>query len=178
MRFDFAWNNFDLGIFFQGVGKRNWYPSPNQDDVYGGSRLWNLYGYTLTSFIATDYKDNIWTEENHDGYFPRLRPIQSYNGGPLGTVNDRYLQDVSYLRLKNVTFGYTVPFKKSFISSCRLYFSGENLWYWSPMKKVTKYVDPELAVATGTYITSKMSGTTGTGYTMPLTLTMGLNINF
>ncbi|MBO7604024.1 MAG: TonB-dependent receptor [Bacteroidales bacterium] len=178
MRFDFAWNNFDLGIFFQGVGKRNWYPSPNQDDVYGGSRLWNLYGYTLTSFISTDYKDNIWTEENPDGYFPRLRPIQSYNGGPLGTVNDRYLQDVSYLRLKNVTFGYTIPFKKSFISSCRLYFAGENLWYWSPMKKVTKYVDPELAVATGTYITSKMSGTTGTGYTMPLTLTMGLNINF
>ena len=178
MRFDFGWNNFDLQVFFQGVGKRNWYPSTNQDDVYGGSRLWNLYGYPLTSFIATDYKDNIWTEENPNGYFPRLRPIQSYNGGPLGTVNDRYLQDVSYLRLKNVTFGYTIPFKKSFISSCRVYFAGENLWYWSPMKKVTKYVDPELAVATGTYITSKMSGTTGTGYTMPLTLTFGININF
>ena len=178
MRFDFNWNNFDLSIFFQGVGKRDWYPSANQDDVYGGSRLWNLYGYTMTSFIATDYKDNIWTEENPDGYFPRLRPIQSYNGGPLGTVNDRYLQKVNYLRLKNVTFGYTVPFKKSFISSCRVYFAGENLYYWSPMKKVTKYVDPELAVATGTYITSKMSGTTGTGYTFPLTLTFGMNINF
>lgn len=178
MRFDFGWNNFDLSLFFQGVGKRDWYPSANQDDVYGATRLWNLYSYPVMTFIAKDYKDNVWTPETPDAYFPRLRPIISYNGGPLAAVNDRYLQNVSYLRLKNITFGYTVPFKNAFISSCRFYFSGENLFYWSPFKKVTKYVDPELAVASGTYITSKMSGTTGTGYTMPLTLTFGLNINF
>ncbi|MCH5173389.1 MAG: TonB-dependent receptor [Bacteroidales bacterium] len=176
MRFDFNWNNFDLSLFFQGVGKRDWYPSANNEDVYGATRFWNLYSYTIMSFISKDYKDNIWTEDNPDGYFPRLRPIQTYGGGPLAQTNDRYLQKVNYLRLKNITFGYTVPLKKSFISSCRVYFAGENLYYWSPIKRWSKAVDPELAVATGIYTNG--SGTTGTGYTMPLTLTFGLNLNF
>ena len=172
-RFDFNWNNFDLSIFLQGVGKRDWYPTANNEDVYGATRFWNLYSYTVLSFITKDYKDNIWTEENPDGYFPRLRPIQTYGGGPLAQTNDRYLQKVNYLRLKNITFGYTVPFKKAFISSLRFYFSGENLAYASPLKKYSKAVDPELAAATGTYYSGS-----GVGYTMPLTLTLGLNINF
>ena len=172
-RFDFNWNNFDLSIFLQGVGKRDWYPTANNEDVYGATRFWNLYSYTMTSFISKDYKDNIWTEENPDGYFPRLRPIQTYSAGPLAQTNDRYLQKVNYLRLKNITFGYTVPFKKAFISSLRFYFSGENLAYASPLKKYSKAVDPELAAATGTYYSGS-----GVGYTMPLTLTLGLNINF
>lgn len=172
-RFDFNWNNFDLSIFLQGVGKRDWYPTANNEDVYGATRFWNLYGYTLTSFISKDYKDNIWTEETPDGYFPRLRPIQSYGGGPLAQTNDRYLQKVNYLRLKNITLGYTVPFKKSFISSLRVYFSAENLAYASPLKKYCKTIDPELAVATGTYYSGS-----GVGYTMPRNIIFGLNINF
>lgn len=172
-RFDFNWNNFDLSVFFQGVGKRDWYPTANKDDVYGATRFWNLYSYPQLSFISKDYKDHIWTEDNTDGYFPRLRTIQSYNGGPLGQVNDRYLQKVNYLRLKNITFGYTIPFKNTFVSSCRVFFTGENLYYWSPLKRYCKTVDPELAVATGTY----KSGT-GTGYTIPKTIVFGVNINF
>lgn len=172
-RFDFNWNNFDLSIFFQGVGKRDWYPTANNEDVYGATRFWNLYSYTMVSFISKDYKDNIWTEDNPNGYFPRLRPIQTYSGGPLAQTNDRYLQKVNYLRLKNITFGYTIPFKSKVISSCRVFFSGENLYYWSPLKKYCKTIDPELAVATGVY----RSGT-GTGYTIPCTITFGANINF
>ena len=156
-RFDFNWNNFDLSVFFQGVGKRDWYPTANPEDVYGATRFWNLYSYTMVSFISKDYKDNIWTEDNPDGYFPRLRPIQTYSGGPLASTNDRYLQKVNYLRLKNVT----------------VFFSAENLYYWSPLKKYCKTIDPELAVATGVY----KSGT-GTGYTIPCTVTFGANINF
>lgn len=172
-RFDVNWNNFDLSVFFQGVGKRDWYPTANPEDVYGATRFWNLYSYTMVSFISKDYKDNIWTEDNPDGYFPRLRPIQTYSGGPLASTNDRYLQKVNYLRLKNVTLGYTIPFKSNIISSCRVFFSAENLYYWSPLKKYCKTIDPELAVATGVY----KSGT-GTGYTIPCTVIFGANINF
>ena len=172
-RFDFNWNNFDLSVFFQGVGKRDWYPTANPEDVYGATRFWNLYSYTMVSFISKDYKDHIWTEDNPNGYFPRLRPIQTYSGGPLAQTNDRYLQKVNYLRLKNITLGYTVPFKNNIISSCRVFFSAENLYYWSPLKKYCKTIDPELAVATGVY----KSGT-GTGYTIPCTVTFGANINF
>lgn len=60
-------------------------------------------------------------------------------------VNDRYLQNASYIRLKNLTIGYTLPIKSKFIERGRVYFSGENLGYLSPMKKYCKTVDPEAA---------------------------------
>ena len=55
------------------------------------------------------------------------------------------MQDASYIRLKNLTVGYTLPVLKKVFTKLRVYFTGENLWYWSPMKKYTKYIDPEAA---------------------------------
>ena len=63
-------------------------------------------------------------------------------------MNDRYLQNIRYLRFKNLTVGYTVPKKatrKIGIEKIRVYFSGENLAYWSPFKKHSRYIDPEAA---------------------------------
>ena len=63
-------------------------------------------------------------------------------------VNSRYLQNLRYLRLKNLSVGYTVPAKASKkigMDKIRVYFSGENLHYWSPFKKNSKYIDPEAA---------------------------------
>lgn len=60
-----------------------------------------------------------------------------------------FLQNIRYLRLKNLTVGYTIPAtltKKAGIDQIRIYFSGENLCYWSPLKKNSKYVDPEAAI--------------------------------
>ena len=54
------------------------------------------------------------------------------DGRALGTVNDKYLQNIGYCRLKNLTFGYSIPEKvlrKAKISQLRVYFSGENLAY-------------------------------------------------
>lgn len=42
-------------------------------------------------------------------------------------MNDHFIEDASFLRLKNLTLGYTIPFKK-IVSSCRVYFSAENLF--------------------------------------------------
>ncbi len=66
----------------------------------------------------------------------------------LSRVNSRYLQNLRYLRLKNVSVGYTLPKKVSSLAGLekvRVYFSGENLAYWSPLKRITRYVDPEAA---------------------------------
>ena len=71
-------------------------------------------------------------------------------GGYLRDANDRYLQNIRYLRFKNLTVGYTIPAKitkKAGIDQVRVYFSGENLYYWSPIKKHTKYIDPEAAIS-------------------------------
>ena len=78
-----------------------------------------------------------------------LFPARKPSGGYLSKVNDRYLQNIRYLRLKNLTVGYTIPAtltKKAGIDQIRIYFSGENLCYWSPLKKNSKYVDPEAAI--------------------------------
>ncbi len=71
------------------------------------------------------------------------RPVEK-----LAPPNSRYIQNVRYLRLKNLTVGYTLPQKWTkaiCLDKVRFYFSGENLAYWSPIKKYTKYLDPESA---------------------------------
>jgi hypothetical protein len=65
----------------------------------------------------------------------------------LAVINDRYLQDISYCRLKNLTIGYSLPKRwtdKADIDGVRFYFSGENLHYWAPGMH-TDYIDPEMA---------------------------------
>lgn len=132
---DISWMGFDFSIFFQGVGKCDWYPDANC--VF----FWGPYSYRRPTFISKDLQGNCWSPENTSGYFPRQRAQLVKNS----VVNDRYLQDASYLRLKNLTIGYTIPFKSKVIQKGRIYFSGENLGYMSPMKKYCTTVDPEAA---------------------------------
>lgn len=68
------------------------------------------YGYPYNSFIPTNFLDNVWAEDNPDAYFIRPRSNMS-TGGYLRDANDRYLQNARYLRLKNLTVGYTIPAK-------------------------------------------------------------------
>lgn len=141
------WMGFDLAIFLQGVGKADWYPDPD------ARAFWGLYARPFASFIPADFQDKIWTPENPDSFFPRPRGyIAMKDGRALGTVNDKYLQNIGYCRLKNLTFGYSIPEKvlrKAKISQLRVYFSGENLAYASALKKGSKYVDPEQALTNG-----------------------------
>lgn len=131
----------DFSIFFQGTGDHYWYPAGMN------YMFWGPYSYPYTSFLQRDFIDRVWSEENPDTYFPRPRAYSS-TGGELSKVNSRYLQNIRYLRLKNVTVGYSLPEKltrKIGIEKIRIYFSGENLAYWSPLKKYTRYLDPESA---------------------------------
>lgn len=136
------WYGFDVSVFFQGTGNHYWYP-------HGQSMpFWGCYSYPYLSFLPTDFIGKVWAEDNTDSYFPRACAY-SASGGYLSKVNDRYLQNIRYLRLKNLTVGYTIPptlTKKAGIDQIRIYFSGENLCYWSPLKKNSKYIDPEAAL--------------------------------
>ena len=166
------WNNFDASIFFQGVGKRDWYPAYSASSQ-GANSFWGPYSFPSTSFVHVDFPNNAWTEDNRNAYFPRIRGYQSYSGGSLGTVNDRYLQRISYLRFKNLSLGYTIPLNKNILERIRIYVSGENLYYWSPLKKYNKTIDPELAISSSTY-----SNNTGSGYAYPRVYTVGVDITF
>ncbi|MBO4446498.1 MAG: TonB-dependent receptor [Bacteroidales bacterium] len=138
-----SWNGFDLSIFFQGIGHMDWYPG--EDARF----FWGPYARPYTTFIPKNFHTMYWTEENPDAYFPRPRGYVAMNGQrELGVKNDRYLQNIGYLRLKNLTFGYIIPQKatrKAKIEKLRIYFTGENLFYFAPGLH-SKYIDPEMAM--------------------------------
>ncbi|MBE6235802.1 MAG: TonB-dependent receptor [Bacteroidales bacterium] len=139
----FDYFGFDVSAFFQGTGNHYWYP--NDESM----AFWGPYSRPYCSFLADDFLDHVWAEDNPDAYFPRPRAYSAFTSGAyLANVNDRYLQNIRYLRFKNLTVGYTVPqtaTKKIGVEKIRVYFSGENLAYWSPFKKHSKYIDPEAA---------------------------------
>ena len=161
----FNFFGFDFSIFFQGIGHQDWYPgSDNQ-------RFWGPYSRPYTSFVGRDFMADVWSETNKDAYFPRARGYSALSAGSLYYTNDRYLQNLAYLRLKNLTIGYTIPQKalrKAGISNLRVYFSGENLWYTSPLH--SKYVDPELLA-----VASDKNGDT---YSFYKTFSFGVTLEF
>ena len=92
-------------------------------------------------------------------------------------MNDRYIQNVRYLRFKNLTIGYELPtsiISKVGLEKVRVYFSGENLHYWSPITKVTDHLDPESCFTRG----SATDDLNNQSYPWQKTIMFGLDINF
>ena len=141
-----SWYGFDVALFFQGIGHIDWYPAAD------ARSFWGPFARPYQTFIPRDFHTMYWSEENPDAYLPRPRGyIAMSTSRSLGAVNDRYLQNIGYLRLKNLTFGYSLPekaVKKAGISKLRFYFSGENLFYLAPGLH-SKYIDPEMAMTNG-----------------------------
>ena len=123
--------------------------------------------------------NNYWTKDRPDAYLPRYSGY--YNPLYKGTANTRYLQDVSYFRLKNLQFGYNLPKKwiaKAGFSKVSVYFSGENLWSWSPLYRHTK--DYDVAVITKGSDNDLTSGDKGDGFNYPTmrNLSLGISITY
>lgn len=142
------WYGIDFSLYFQGVGRRDWYPNTES------TTFWGPYSRPYQGFMETTFMNNVWSEDNPDAYFPRYRAYEALGeANSLGPANTRYMQNIGYLRLKNVTIGYTLPCWKKVFSDFRIYFSAENPWYWSPLKKYTRSIDPESANASSQAIT-------------------------
>ncbi|MBU3012257.1 TonB-dependent receptor [Polaribacter vadi] len=157
------WNNFDLGLFLQGVGKRDYYP---KDYLYWGfyqQPYAGGYAHLNDYYRATDdspelmaqhsqaYIDAGLAHANTDANYPVAQAwLADRNLGEridqakgLAIPQSKYLLSGAYLRLKNITFGYTLPntfTNRIGISSLRIYFSGDNLFEWS---EVADFFDPE-----------------------------------
>lgn len=143
-----SWNNFDLSLFFQGVGKRKVYLSTDYSHPY--QNTWDNYSFKE----VMDY----WTPENRDARFPR-----PHQGNHNYLYSTHWLQDASYIRLKNLQIGYSIPkqiLSKAKMESLRLYVSGENLWESTSMIML----DPE-------------SGGTGV-YPINRSFSLGLSLTF
>ena len=113
------WKGFDITITGQGVyGVQQW------------ASGWGLRPFYQGTPVGTDYIANMWTPEHTIATDPRL-----YFADMGGTKNNRestyWLHDGSYFRVKNLTFGYTLPTeisRKFKVNMLRLYFSGDNLF--------------------------------------------------
>lgn len=169
---DLEWNNIFLSAFFQGVGKQDWYPS-NEASV-----IWGQYNRPYAQ-MPKWHLNNYWTEDNPDAYLPRYAGYYApfYKG--TNNANTRYLMDVSYIRLKNLQVGYTLPSKWTDairMKKVSIFFSGENLWTWSPMYKYTRDID----VTANIYGTDSVLSSTGDGFNYPTlsSYSFGLNITF
>lgn len=156
------WKGIDLSIFFQGVGKRDFYPPIWSNE---GVLFWGFTG----GFGSNLYEEtsDFWTENNTDAYY--AKPYNSDEVKKNQQVQTRYLQNAAYIRLKNLQLGYTLPKKivdKMKISRVRIFFSGENLFTLTPLHK---NFDPEL-----------LTGDWGAGKLYPLsrTVSFGVNIDF
>lgn len=120
------WKGFDFSVMFQGVAKRKVLIEAAQ-----------IAPLASTSEMPWTIHRDYWTEENPNAYWPRLYSGNSFNYNP----SDRWVQDASYIRLKTLSIGYTVPLKKFNIEKCRVYVTGNDLWEHTNMLKV---FDPEV----------------------------------
>lgn len=181
-----AYKGFDLDLFFQGVGKRNLWTTSAFVMPY-------MRGADATYANQTSYNKIIYDEANHViGYeinqnndFPCLYPGNAGVGTISGIGNgchnfypqDKYLLNLSYLRLKNVTLGYTIPqllSRKAFIEKARIYFSADNLCLLKG--KNNYYVDPEVTLGG----TANYNGDGSYGRTYPImrTFSFGIQVTF
>lgn len=143
------WRDFDIQIFFQGVG---------------GNKIYNQMRHNLESNGSNSVLDpimkNAWTPENPDGTIANPRNSINYY------TSSRFLEDGSYFRLKNLQIGYTIPrsaIVKAGLTNCRFYLQGGNLF------TVTKYkgFDPEVS-----------SGVDYGNYPQSRTFIFGVNITY
>ncbi|WP_459188271.1 SusC/RagA family TonB-linked outer membrane protein [Parabacteroides sp. APC149_11_2_Y6] len=173
------WNNFFVSAFFQGVGKQDWYPSSE-------CIFWGQYNRPYNN-LPSWHMNNYWTEENPDAYLPRYA---GYNSSLKSTPQTRYLQNVAYIRLKNLQVGYTLPRQltaKAGMQNVRVYISAENLWCWSPLYKHTRDLDVTNiygsdADLTDADMSSGLDGNRGSGdgnsYPQMKSVSLGLSVTF
>lgn len=153
----FTYKGFDLNIFFQfNYGAK--IMNANRILFEGTNRLY------LNQFAS--YVDR-WSPENTDS--PNHVPA----GALIAYYSDKTLEDASYLRLKTVSLGYTIPkklLKNSFISGFRVFASAQNLHTW------TNYsgYDPEVSI----YYSALTPGLDKFAYPRSRTITLGLNLTF
>lgn len=190
---DFKWNGIGLSMFFQGVGKRDWYPMVETAYFWGQyNRPYSGYlmkTQTGDNYAQIDYSTENWVVTNYDKnpyWSRRVGYSANRNVGPLTVENDHYLQNAAYIRLKNLTVDYSFPKKmleKANIQGLRVYCSMENLWTWSPMFKHTDMFDPEgIGVGDSDFDSTSNIGLSGIGdgmsYPMLRTITFGVGLTF
>jgi TonB-linked SusC/RagA family outer membrane protein len=151
-----SYRRFDLNVLFQGVQ---------------GATVFNANKYSIGDAFArganqlAEVQDR-WTDENRN---PNALYPRASNKNPL--VSDRFFEDASYFRLRNIQLGYTIPTGDKWVREARIYVSGQNLLTW------TKYsgFDPEVSSTAGADL---RKGVDVGAYPSAKTITAGIKLGF
>jgi outer membrane receptor protein involved in Fe transport len=160
---DMNYRNWDFAMFFQGVYGNKIYMQIGKD----------VEGFYRNLNITKRYVDEHWTEDNPSNTMPRASWYASTNNIRPST---RFLFDGSYLRLKNLQVGYTLPkplSDKLNIANCRLYIAGQNLYTYS------KYIGMEPEITNSANDPGEKDLAAGIDWgTYPSSITYMLGVNF
>lgn len=165
------YKGFDFSVFFQGVGKR---------EVWGNGFLaiagFNSSDGAMSQAIAGDY----WREDRTNAFYPRPYNLGGSNNSLNMVIQSRYLLDMSYLRIKNITLGYSVPtyiLRKVRMQKARIYMSLENFVTWDNLNGLP--IDPEEVQGFSMFNTSNYNlSRTGVGTPTFKSLSVGIQLNF
>ncbi|MFD1771776.1 SusC/RagA family TonB-linked outer membrane protein [Sphingobacterium suaedae] len=165
------YKGFDFSAFFQGVGQRS---------VWGAGFLAIPGFHVSDGAMPAAFVDDYWTSENQDAFYPA-----AFNNAGTANVNNmqiqsRYLLDMSYLRLKNVTLGYSLPqnvLKQIHVNSLRVYVALENFFTWDNLRGLP--IDPEAVAGYSMFDeTNYNSGRIGVGTPTFKSASFGVQLNF
>ena len=123
------YRNFDFSMMWQGVANRSY--------LLTGQRIWETYNFN-------EWHKEAWTQERFDAGLPITYPRLDPGSGASKQVSDFWYADGSYIRLRNLELGYTIPVKfskKIGSSAVRIYANGLNLLTFD--RYPVKYQDPE-----------------------------------
>lgn len=154
---NFYFRGFDLNVFLQ------W---SYGNDIYNANKLMLESGYKYNTNQYASYA-NRWSPENQNSNIPAAK------GSSLKTYSTRIVEDGSYLRLKTVSLGYTLPVsltQKWGISLFRIYASAQNIYTWTGYSGY----DPEVSIRR----TALTPGFDYSAYPKAMTITLGTNITF
>lgn len=154
---NFNWKNFDLNIFFA------W---SYGNDVLNANRLVFESGWKSQTNQLASYA-NRWSPENPTSNIPRVNAVGREE------YSSRVIEDGSFLRLKNVSLGYTLPsrsLRKAGISQMRVYVSADNIW------TLTGYSGPDPEVSTRNSVLTP--GFDWSAYPRAFGFTAGVNLTF
>jgi hypothetical protein len=135
-RINADFKGIDFGIFFQGIGQR---------EVWGSGFLaipgFNSADGAMPQAFAGDF----WREDRTDAFYPRPFNLAGSNTTANMQPQSRYLLNMAYLRIKNITLGYTLPLsmaKKVHLNNVRVYASLENFFTFDHLGDLP--IDPEV----------------------------------
>jgi len=169
------YHGFFLNAFFQGVAKMDWWPGGEAD------AFWGQYNRPY-DFLMKSQVGKIWSESNPNAYWPRYRGyVAQSTNRELYVTQTKYIQNVAYLRLKNIQVGYSLPsslINKAHVSAARIYVSGENLWTASPLYRVTKDFDVENIGKSDNVTTGTTNNGNTNNYPILKSVTLGLSVTF